>query len=123
MPPAMNPTILIVEDDTLMRMHGVDILESAGFTVLEAESADDAIDILQSDSKVDLVFTDIDMPGSMDGIELAAIVGEEWPLIRSLITSSHRNIDREIPAVREIFVSKPWNETALVDRINLALQP
>lgn len=116
-----TPVILIVEDDPLMRMHGVDILEHAGFTVFEAESADAALSILRRNEEVDLLFTDVDMPGSMDGIELASLVRTAWPGIKALLTSSHRNADQFRLTILKDFVAKPWNETALVDRIRLAL--
>jgi CheY-like chemotaxis protein len=77
-----SKTVLVVEDEALLRLGIVDGLEDAGFTVLEAATADAAILLLEAHPSIDLLFTDIDMPGSMDGMRLAAVVGRRWPPIR-----------------------------------------
>ena len=76
---AALPTVLIVEDEMVLRMRAVDIVEDAGFTPIEAVNADDALAILESRSDIELLFTDIQMPGSMDGLKLAYAVHERWP--------------------------------------------
>lgn len=86
--------ILVVEDETLIRMVGAEILEDAGFDVLEAADADEALRILQAHDDVLLLFSDVDMPGSMDGLDLARVVHERWPDIRLLLTSGRHERKR-----------------------------
>ena len=81
------PKVLVVEDEMLLRMRAVDIVEDAGFTAIEAMNADEALAILESRSDVDLLFTDIQMPGSMDGLKLAHAVYERWPSIKIILVS------------------------------------
>src|SRR4030081_4167069 len=86
-PSATKPTGLIVEDELMLRMRAVDIVEDAGFTPLEAVNADEALAILESRSDIELLFTDIQMPGSMDGLKLAHAVHERWPSIKIILVS------------------------------------
>eukprot|EP01035_Chromulina_nebulosa_P042709 gene42709-57821_t len=80
-------TVLVVEDEILVRMDIAMSLEAEGFVVLEAANADEAIDILNSRSDIRLMFTDIDMPGSMDGLKLAMAVRDRWPPVKIIVTS------------------------------------
>src|SRR6202521_1554944 len=80
-------TVLIVEDEMMLRMRAVDMVEDAGFTPIEAINADDALALLESRSDIELLFTDIQMPGSMDGLKLAYAVHERWPLIKIILVS------------------------------------
>jgi len=110
-------TVLLVEDETLVRMHGAGILEDAGYKVLEAGNADEALEVLAQHDEVRLLFSDVDMPGSMDGLALAALVHERWPDIRLLLTSGHHHLDEaEIPD-SGLFVQKPWTEGVVIDQI------
>jgi len=114
-------TILVVEDEALIRMISADVLADAGFRVLEAENADEAIDILKGAEHVRLVFTDIRMPGCMDGLELAAFVHAHWPDVRLVVTSGHTVIpDSQIPHGGR-FVSKPYDLTRLVADIRAVI--
>src|ERR1700686_4176577 len=79
--------ILVVEDEMLLRMRAVDIVEDAGFTPIEAVNADEALAILESRSDIELLFTDIQMPGTMDGLRLAHAVHERWPSIKIILVS------------------------------------
>ncbi|OHV15389.1 response regulator [Methylorubrum extorquens] len=100
--------VLVVEDEDLVRMMATDMLEDAGFTVLEAASADEAWEILESRSDIGLLFTDLEMPGSMNGFALAARVAERWPHIRLVITSGRcRPTPRDVPD-HGMFVPKPY---------------
>jgi CheY-like chemotaxis protein len=114
-------TILVVEDEALIRMHGVDILESEGFDVLEAETADEAVALLDTHNTIHLLFSDIDMPGSMDGIELARLVHARWPNIGLLLTSGHREVPEGTLPDHGRFVRKPWTEAMLVEKIRATL--
>src|SRR5450631_4491180 len=79
--------VLVVEDDPLLRELAAEFLEDAGFLVLEAGDAEQAVDLLQSRSDIAVLFTDINMPGSMDGLELAHAVHDRWPPIKILVAS------------------------------------
>src|ERR1700726_4460115 len=85
--PAALRAVLVVEDEMLLRMRAVDMVEDAGFTPVEAVNADDALAILESRSDIELLFTDIQMPGSMDGLKLAHAVHERWPSIKIILVS------------------------------------
>lgn len=121
MPATEASTILLVEDETLVRMHGMDILEDAGFEVIEAGDADEALGILAQHDRVHLLFSDIAMPGSMDGLDLARVVHERWPHIRLLLTSSHHRLEAsDVPAGGK-FTAKPWAAEALIEKIHRLL--
>jgi CheY-like chemotaxis protein len=109
------PTVvLVVEDEMLLRMRAVDMVEDAGFTPLEAIDADEAVAILESRSDIALLFTDIQMPGSMDGLKLAHAVHERWPPIKIILVSGQlklANID--IPADSRFF-GKPLEASELI---------
>jgi CheY-like chemotaxis protein len=82
-----TPVVLIVEDEFLLRSHAVDMIAGAGFEVVEAANADEAIEILEARRDIAVVFTDIQMPGSMDGLKLARAVRGRWPPIKIVATS------------------------------------
>ena len=101
--------VLVVEDEPIVRMGIVDSLEDEGYKVLEAGDAAEALRILESDADIRLIFTDIDMPGSMDGLQLAAIVSRRWPPIRIIITSGQRLVEiTDIPS-GSMFHAKPYS--------------
>jgi CheY-like chemotaxis protein len=81
------PVILIVEDEFLLRMDSAEVIENAGFEVIQAANADEAIAILTARPNIHVVFTDIQMPGSMDGLKLAEFVRKRWPPIKIVATS------------------------------------
>ena len=87
-----RPVVLIVEDEFLIRLHAAQIIEEAGFDVIEASNADEAISILEVRSDITVLFTDIQMPGSMDGLKLAAAVKGRWPPIKIVATSGVVNV-------------------------------
>src|SRR4051794_33830133 len=82
-----SPIVLVVEDDMVLRMRAVDVVEDAGFTPLEAVNADEAIAILESRPDISLLYTDVQMPGSMDGLKLAHAVHGRWPHIKIILVS------------------------------------
>jgi len=115
------PTILVVEDDALVRMHGTIVLEDAGFTVLEAADADEALLIMGGLIDVDLLFSDIDMPGSMNGLDLACLVHERWPRVHLVLTSGHHRLAQgRLPAEGK-FLPKPWAQDVLVRQVRALL--
>lgn len=94
-----TPVILIVDDEFLVRALAVDTVESAGYTASEASSADEAIQILESRSDISLVFTDVHMPGSMDGLRLAHAVRDRWPPVKIMVVSSQAQLSvSELPS-------------------------
>lgn len=104
-----RPTVLIVEDEAIIRFAAVSIVQEAGFDVLEAGTADEAMRILESRSDVQVVFTDINMPGSMDGLRLACTVRDRWPLIELIVTSGKIALPpAELPE-RGQFLAKPYS--------------
>lgn len=106
-PHAIKPTVLIVEDELLLRMRAVDIVEDAGFTPLEAVNADDALALLESRSDIELLFTDIQMPGTMNGLKLAHAVHERWPLIKIILVSGQVTPKAEDRPADSRFFGKP----------------
>jgi CheY-like chemotaxis protein len=109
--------VLVVEDETLILMDIVDCLEDAGFEVIEAANADQAIEVLESRDDIRVVFTDVDMPGSMDGLKLAAFVRERWPPIKLIITSGHVAVEeRDLPAGGRFF-RKPYQGRSIAQAI------
>ena len=112
------PVVLLVEDEPLVRMTAADGLEEAGFHVLEAANADVALKVLEARSdEVQVLFTDVDMPGSMDGMALAEQVHAKWPHILLLISSGYaRPHPDEIPDHGH-FVPKPYRAATVVGHI------
>ena len=109
--------ILIVEDDSWQRMYAADLIESAGYDVTEAESGDEAIELLEARKDICIVFTDIEMPGSMDGLKLARAIRDRWPPIQLIITSGKHDLDADQIPERGKFLPKPYRSDALLEVI------
>ena len=105
--PAAPPKVLVVEDEMLLRMGAVDIVEDAGFTPIEAVNADEALAILESRSDIKLLFTDIQMPGSMDGLKLAHTVHQRWPSINIILVSGKLTLTAAEKPIHSRFFGKP----------------
>ena len=110
---ARRPVVLIVEDEFLIRLHAAQIIEEAGFDVIEASNADEAISILEVRSDITVLFTDIQMPGSMDGLKLAAAVKGRWPPIKIVATSGVVNVRPDDLPKGGRFLPKPYDPTQL----------
>lgn len=120
LPVASRLSVLVVEDEFLIRTVVVDMLEDAGFAVLEAPTADAAWTVLEREPQVDLLFTDIDMPGTMDGLALAGRVAERWPHIRLVVTSGRFALrDEDLPDDGR-FLPKPYRRSQLLRTIGAA---
>lgn len=100
--------VLVVDDETLIRMGIVGELEDEGFTVFEAASADDAIALLQQQPSINLLLTDIDMPGSMDGLKLAVAVRSRWPPVKIIVTSGQFKVSEADLPTGGRFFPKPY---------------
>src|SRR3954471_278536 len=108
------PNVLIVEDEMMLRMRAVDIVEDAGFCPVQAGTADEAISILEARSDISLLFTDIQMPGSMDGLKLAHAVHDRWPGIKIILVSGQVTpSDTEKPADSRFF-GKPLSVEKMI---------
>jgi CheY-like chemotaxis protein len=118
----MRPVVLVVEDEFLLRMDAIEVIEDAGVEVVGAKNADEAISILEQRDDIVLIFTDIDMPGSMDGLKLSHFVKDRWPPIRIIATSGHAKITaNDLPeGVR--FMPKPYKATELADAVHQLIQ-
>ena len=104
-----RPVVLIVEDEFLLRIDAVDMIAAAGFEVVEAGNADEAIEILEARRDITVVFTDIQMPGSMDGLKLARAVRGRWPPIKIIATSGHADVQEiDLPEGGR-FLPKPYS--------------
>jgi CheY-like chemotaxis protein len=114
----LPPTVLIVEDEFFVRFTTAEFLREDGCEVLEAENADEALEILKSGARVDLLFTDVRMPGSMDGVALATLVRREWPRIPIILTSGYAP---ELLSARSVaedrVISKPYRQQTVVAAI------
>ena len=117
-----NPrNVLVVEDEMVLRMRAVDIVEDAGFTAVEAVNADEALAILEARSDITMLFTDIQMPGSLDGLKLAHAVHERWPSIKIILVSGQVR-----PAVTDtpsdsLFFAKPLDVKQMVAELQAML--
>ena len=109
------PTVLVVEDEVLIREFIRDELEATGYNVIEARHADEAIAVLEARADIHLIFTDIDMPGSMDGLKLAAYVRDRWPPVHIIVTTG-KSRPLTIPA-NALFISKPYRSETVVAAI------
>src|SRR6187431_1662079 len=113
--PTTQPTnVLVVEDEMVLRMRAVDIVEDAGFNALEAVSADEALSILESRSDISLLFSDIQMPGTMDGLKLARAVHERWPEIKIILVSGQVNPSMDEKPKDSRFFGKPIDSTQMI---------
>ncbi|MGH6830289.1 MAG: response regulator [Methylocella sp.] len=108
--------VLIVEDEPFVRLSGADVLAEAGFEVLEAGNADEALRILEATPEVRVVFSDVEMPGSLDGLGLARRICQRWPSIGIVLTSGHRVRAEMIPREGR-FLAKPYDGRILVRKI------
>ena len=114
-------SVLLVEDEALIRILGVDMLEDAGFVVFEAVGADEAMVILAEQDGIDLLFSDIDMPGSMDGLELARLVHQRWPDVRILLTSGHHRLAESALPDGGRFLRKHWTQASMIEKVQSTL--
>lgn len=115
-PTAKRAVILIVEDELLIRMHAVEMIEET-FDVVEAGNADEAIAILEARLDITVVFTDIQMPGSMDGLKLATAVRDRWPPIKIVATSGHVKVGAGDLPQGSRFLRKPYSPAEIMNTL------
>ncbi len=104
----MSPTVLVVEDNEILRSLMAEAISLLGVGVSDCASADEAIPILEGQSSIILVITDICMPGSMGGLELAQVIWSRWPGLPVIITSGNRSVPDGLLPANAKFFSKPW---------------
>ena len=117
----LKGTILVVEDEPLLLINIADELAEAGFDVVESPNADHALRQIAMSTAIDVLFTDVDMPGSLDGLGLSAVVRRNWPQIAIIVTSgklSEEMVDLPLDAK---FIPKPYAASDLIHAINAAL--
>lgn len=103
-----RPVVLVVEDELMVRMNAVVTLQEIGFEAVAARNADEAINALETRDDIWAVFTDVQMPGQMDGLRLAKVIRDRWPPVALLVTSGKRNvIQSELPNGAR-FLPKPY---------------
>ncbi len=112
--------LLIAEDDIFIRATIAEFLRDAGFDVLEASSADEAMAVFEAGTEIDLLFSDIKMPGSMDGSELAVRVKDRWPGTHVMLTSGYPGTLGES---RDRFLPKPYRPLSVLAAILSAVDP
>jgi CheY-like chemotaxis protein len=119
-----TPTILVVEDEVLVRMAISEYLRQCGFKVIEAGSSAEAITIIQSPVEVDLVFSDIRMAGRVDGIVLANWIRQHRPAIKVVLTSGHADAAKKAEKLcpEQQLVTKPYGAQDVVERIGALLR-
>ena len=115
--PIQVPNVLVVEDEMILRMRAVDIVEDAGFCPIEAINADEAISVLESRSDISLLLTDIQMPGSIDGLKLAHAVHERWPSIKIILVSGQVKPSEAERPVDSRFFGKPLSVEQMITEL------
>jgi CheY-like chemotaxis protein len=116
------PVVLVVEDEMLPRMRAIDIVEDAGYTSVEAVDADEAFAVLESRSDIALLLTDIQMPGSIDGLKLAHVVHKRWPPIKIILVSGQlKSAELDIPADSR-FLQKPLDAAKIIAQMQCMLR-
>jgi CheY-like chemotaxis protein len=109
-----RPVVLVVEDEVLLRWSTVAVVDDTGFDAFEAGSAAEAISILERQSDMWAVVTDVQMPGSIDGLKLAHLIRTRWPNIKIIITSGQvRLSEADMPAGSQ-YLHKPYNPSQLI---------
>jgi CheY-like chemotaxis protein len=109
--PPGKTVVLVVEDEALVRMDAVDMMEEFGFDVLEASNSDEAIRLLEGRLDISVIFTDINMPGSMNGLKLAQAVRGRWPPIKIIVTSGRfKIVEGDLPNGGS-FLPKPYTRS------------
>ena len=105
--------VLVVEDESLVRSTAMDMVEEAGFEAIAASDADEAIRILESRNDIRAVFTDVHMPGSMDGLRLARVVRNRWPPVSLIVTSGRANVQETDLPTGARFLRKPYEQAQI----------
>jgi len=109
-----KPVVLVVEDEPIIRMNAVAMIEDAGYDVVEASNADDAVLLLEARTDIRVVFSDIEMPGSMDGLKLMHAVRKRWPPVILILASGRVSPSVADMPEKTVFLRKPYTEDDLL---------
>ncbi len=112
-----KPLVLIVEDEALVRLVAAALLQDAGFETLEADTADDALHLLEAHAEVRVLFSDIQIPGDMDGLDLAREVHDRWPTIGLVLTSGGVCLPHGAIPDDGRFLAKPYDHARMVQTV------
>jgi two-component system, response regulator PdtaR len=121
-PSADHPTILVAEDDVLLRLSASELLAESGYTVVEADSAEEALKMMEARNDARLLFTDIQMPPGCDGLELARQVHKRWPNVLLVITLGQVQPTKAEIADHGRFIRKPYRAKELLGEIDELLK-
>lgn len=115
--------VLVVEDDQLLKSLTTAIVEEAGFVVLSADNADEALLILASRSDIAILLTDVNMPGTLDGLQLAHAVSKRWPHIKIVVVSGRGDLSAAQMPAGCLFFPKPYETEAMISAIDHLSMP
>ena len=118
-----SAVVLVVEDEWLLRELAVEIIEDAGFATLEAGDAEEAIALLEARSDIAVIFTDINMPGNLDGLELVHVARNRWPQIKILVASGRFWLKRSDLPPGSSFLEKPYRAEAVIAQLRSLADP
>jgi DNA-binding NtrC family response regulator len=109
--------VLVVEDEPIIRMGAADFVFEAGFEAIQAGNADEAIRILEGRADIHLVFTDVGMPGTMDGVKLSHYIRDRWPPVKLIVVSGKTTVNESHLPVGAKFFPKPYRDSAIIEAI------
>ncbi len=110
--------VLVVDDEPLLRLHAVDVVQGAGMAAVEASNAEEAIRILEHRPDICIVFTDLNMPGSMGGLKLAQVIRERWPPMELILTSGNTTPREGALPERGRFFPKPYRASEIMEALH-----
>ena len=113
--------VLLVEDDAIIRMGAFEFLSLAGFEAVEASNADEAIRVLEARPDIHLVLTDVEMPGSIDGVKLTHYIRDRWPPVELIVVSGRTIVAETHLPIGARFYAKPYDEISIVEAIHALL--
>ena len=117
-----SDVVLVVEDQYLLQMAALELVESAGFTGVGVSNADEAIKILEARQDIRIVLTDVEMPGTMDGVKLAHFIRESWPPVHLIIVSGKAVLQESHMPVGTKFYSKPYEDETIIAELQRLMQ-
>lgn len=116
------PVVLLVEDELLLRM-SAEMIAQAGFDIVEAGNADEAIAMLEARQDIRIVFTDIQMPGSMDGLRLVRLVRDRWPPVKLVASSGKVTISEGALPEGGKFIGQPYTAAGIAELLRTLVGP
>ena len=110
--------VLVVEDDPILLMEAMELVEDAGLTAYGARNAEAAIGLLERHIDIRILFSDVEMPGSMDGLKLARAVRDRWPPVTIIMTSGRAKVTADDMPENGMFFAKPYPPTEIIQTLN-----